>query len=92
MSEETTPDRYRIEIKRGAAKEVRSIARKADRQRVVRRIAALADDPRPPGSTKLTGQETYRVRQGVYRILYTIDDAVLVVEVVKVGHRRDVYR
>ena len=83
---------YRIEIKRSAAKEITTIARKADRQRVVERIAALADDPRPPGSTKLSGQEAYRVRQGAYRVLYTIDDAVLVVEVVKVGHRRDVYR
>ena len=86
------PERYRIEIKRSAAKEIRSITRKADRQRVVARIAALADDPRPPGCTKLTGSETYRVRQGAYRVLYTVRDDVLVVEVVKVGDRRDVYR
>jgi len=86
------PGRYRIEIKKSAAKEIRAIARKADRQRVVARIGALAEDPRPPGCTKLSGQEAYRVRQGAYRILYTIDDDVLMVEVVKVGHRRDVYR
>jgi mRNA interferase RelE/StbE len=86
------PERYRIEIKRSAAKEIRAIGRKKDRQRVVARIAALADDPRPLGCTKLSGEEAYRVRQGSYRIVYTIADEVLVVEVLKVGHRRDVYR
>ncbi len=86
------PERYRVEIKRSAAKEIRAISRKKDRQRVVARIAALADDPRPPGCTKLAGREAYRVRQGSYRIVYTISDDVLVVEVVKVGNRRDVYR
>ena len=83
---------YRIEIKRSAAKEIRAISRKKDRQRVVERIETLADDPRPPGCTKLTGREAYRIRQGAYRIVYTIEDAILLVEVVKVGHRRDVYR
>ena len=53
---------------------------------------ALRDEPRPPGSEKLSGDEKYRIRQGAYRILYSIDDAAIVVEVVKVGHRRDVYR
>jgi mRNA interferase RelE/StbE len=86
------PGRYRIEIKRSAAKEIRAISRKKDRQRVVARIKALAHDPRPPGCTKLSGQEAYRVRQGTYRIVYTIADDMLVVEVVKVGNRRDVYR
>ena len=83
---------YRIEIKRSAAKEIRAIVRKKDRQRVVERIASLAEDPRPPGCTKLSGRESYRVRQGDYRIVYTVEDDVLVVEVVKVGHRRDVRR
>ncbi|MEM1041219.1 MAG: type II toxin-antitoxin system RelE/ParE family toxin [Bacteroidota bacterium] len=86
------PGHYRIEVKRSAAKEIRSISRKKDRQRVVARIRALADDPRPPSCTKLSGQEAYRVRQGPYRIVYTVADDVLVVEVVKVGNRRDVYR
>ena len=86
------PGRYRIEIKQSAAREIRSIGRKKDRQRVVGRIAALADDPRPAGCTKLSGQDAYRVRQGDYRIVYTVSDDVLIVEVVKVGHRRDVYR
>jgi mRNA interferase RelE/StbE len=83
---------YRIEVKRSAAKEIRAITRKQDRERVVERIAALAEDPRPPGCTKLSGREAYRVRQGEYRIVYTVEDDALVVEVVKVGHRRDVYR
>ena len=86
------PGRYRVEIKRSAAKEIRSISRKKDRQRVVARIEALADDPRPSGCTKLSGREAYRIRQGAYRVVYTVADEVLVVEVVKVGHRRDVYR
>ena len=71
------------------AKDLRCIP-KSDVQRILARIEALRDDPRPPGAEKLSAQERYRVRQGVYRILYTIDDAVLIVEVVKVGHRRDV--
>ena len=84
--------RYRVEIKRSARKEIRAITRVKDRQRVVARIAALAEDPRPPGCKKLAGGEAYRVRQGSYRIVYTVSDDVLVVEVVKVGDRRDVYR
>ncbi len=86
------PGRYRVEIKRSAVKEIRAIRRKKDRQRVVDRIGTLADDPRPPGCAKLSGQEAYRVRQGEYRIVYTVADDVLVVEVVRVANRRDVYR
>lgn len=80
---------YRIEVKQSAAEEIRAIPRKKDRQRVVERIAALAEDPRPPGCAKLSGREAYRVRQGEYRIVYAVEDDALVV---KVGHRRDVYR
>ncbi len=86
------PGRYRIEVKQSAAKEIRAIGRKKDRQRIVDRISALADDPRPPGCTKLSGQDAYRVRQGDYRIVYTVADGVLVVEVISVGNRREVYR
>lgn len=56
------------------------------------RIQALADDPRPVGAEKLSGQERYRIRQGDYRILYEIEDQILRIMVVKIGHRRDVYR
>ena len=83
--------RFEVRIKRSAAKELLRIPR-ADNRRIVARIHGLADDPRPEGCEKLAGQESYRIRQGDYRIVYTIDDAHLIVEVVRVGHRRDVYR
>ena len=76
---------------RSAAKELEGVPTK-DRQRIVRRIAALADDPRPVGAEKLSGDDKYRVRQGDYRILYEIVDAELIVTVVRIGNRREVYR
>ena len=83
--------RYRIVFKNSFAKDLRAIP-KEDVARILRRIDALADDPRPAGTEKLSAQERYRVRQGVYRILYEIADAELIVTVVKVGHSREVYR
>jgi mRNA interferase RelE/StbE len=84
---------YKLLIKRSAAKELAAIPGKKERQRLVHRIQALADDPRPPGAEKLSGtRDKYRVRQGDYRILYEIEDEILVVEIVKIGHRKDVYR
>ena len=84
---------YSLHLKSSAAKEIDGLPTKADRQRVVSRIVALADDPRPPGSEKLAGHEDrYRVRQGDYRIVYSLDDDRRAVVVVKVGHRKDVYR
>ena len=65
---------------------------KRDLQRIMERISALAEDPRPNGCEKLSGQERYRVRQGKYRVVYSIQDDELTVWVVKVGHRRDIYR
>jgi len=82
---------YSIEIKRSAGKELAELP-KQDRLRVIARIENLAHDPRPTGSEKLSGQERYRVREGDYRILYEIHDHVLVVMVVRIGHRREVYR
>lgn len=58
----------------------------------MRRIAALAEDPRPAGVEKLSGDDKYRIRQGDYRILYLIEDDMLVITIVRVGNRRDVYR
>ena len=84
--------RFEILIKRSAAKEIEAISRKKDRQRIVRKIGRLAEDPRPPGSQKLSGRDRYRIRQGPYRIVYAIEDDRLIVYVVKVGHRSDVYR
>jgi len=84
--------KYSLRIKKSAQKELESIATKADRRRVIRRIRSLADDPRPPGSLKLSGLERYRIRQGRFRVLYTIEDAVLIVQIMKIGDRKDVYR
>ena len=84
---------YKILIKPSAGKEIEAIAAKKDRQRIVARILALANEPRPVGCDKLAGAEgRYRVRQGQFRIVYAVVDASRTVEVVKVGHRREVYR
>ena len=82
---------YELAFRKSVAKDLRELP-KQDVKRILQRVRSLSDDPRPPGCEKLSGQERYRVRQGLYRIVYEIhDDAVLVI-VVKVGHRRDVYR
>ena len=84
---------YRLLIKPSAAKEIDAIGPKRDRRRIVARIAALSGEPRPSGCEKLAGSENrYRVRQGNYRVVYAVDDDARVVEVVKIGHRREVYR
>lgn len=82
--------RYRIEIKKSAVKEIKSLPPK-DSSRLLKSIHALSENPRPQGCKKLTHREEYRIRVGQYRIIYTIEDDVLVVMVVKVGHRKDVY-
>ncbi len=82
---------YRLLIKPSAVKEIEAIPKK-DRSRIVKRIQSLAKNPRPPGGEKLSGEEKYRLRQGWYRIVYSIDDRTREVLVVKVGHRREVYR
>lgn len=84
--------RYEILIKASAAKELERISSRQDRRRVIERIRSLAFEPRPPGCQKISDRDRYRVRQGVYRIVYSIEDERLVVQVVKVGHRKDVYR
>jgi len=65
---------------------------KKDLRRILRRIKTLENNPRPPGCEKLAGQERYRLRQGRYRIVYSIQDNELTIWVVKVGHRKDIYR
>ena len=82
---------YELVFKRSVTKDLRAFP-KADVKRVLQRIRSLADDPRPPGCEKLSSQERYRVRQGLYRIVYEIDAEILIVLVVKVGHRREVDR
>lgn len=84
-------DEYKVYFKKSVEKDLHTIPKK-DLNKILQRIAMLAQDPRPEGHEKLTGQERYRIRQGRYRIVYSIQDEVLTVWVVKVGHRKDVYR
>ena len=83
--------RYSVSLKRSVLKDVTALP-KGDRARVMERIGDLADDPRPPGCEKLSAQERWRIRVGPYRIVYSIQDRELTVWIVRVGHRRDVYR
>jgi mRNA interferase RelE/StbE len=83
--------RYELRFKASVTRDLRGIP-KADVRRILDRVESLRDDPRPPGSVKLSAQERYRLRQGTYRILYTVSDAEVVVEIIKVAHRREVYR
>lgn len=85
-------EKYKVSIKRSAVKEIEEIPQKKERQRIIRRIGQLANQPRPPGSKKLSGHNKYRIRQGAYRIIYGIEDKKLTIVVVKVGKRKDVYR
>ena len=82
---------YKVLIKPSAVKEIEAIPKK-DRLRIVKRIQALADYPRPPACEKLSGEDKFRVRQGSYRVVYSISDDERTLLVVKVGHRREVYR
>ena len=82
---------YKIEIKKSAAKEISKLPKVALR-RIVDKIQTLSSDPRPSGCKKLSGDEKYRIRVGVYRILYSVDDEIVVIFIVKVGHRKDIYK
>jgi mRNA interferase RelE/StbE len=84
---------YKLSIKPSAGKELEAVGSKADRTRIVAKIAALATNPRPHGSEKLAGyDDRYRIRQGNYRVVYEIDDDASHVTIYKIGHRREVYR
>jgi len=82
---------YRVFFKKSVEKDFDGIP-KRDLKRILERIKALADNPRPAGSEKLTGRDKYRLRQGPYRVVYSIQDDELTVWVVKVSHRKNVYR
>ena len=82
---------HELRFKPSVGRDLRGIPA-ADVQRILARIETLRDDPRPPGSEKLAAQERYRLRQGDYRILYTVTEAEALIEVVAVGHRRGIYR
>ncbi|MGE0583426.1 MAG: type II toxin-antitoxin system RelE/ParE family toxin [Steroidobacteraceae bacterium] len=84
---------YSRSIKPSAGKELEAVGSKADRQRIVAKVQALAVDPRPRGSEKLAGYaDRYRLRQGNYRLGYLVDDDASLVTIYKVGHRKGVYR
>jgi len=82
---------YKLFFKKSVQKDFDSIPKK-DLKRILSRIESLSEDPRPKGCEKLTGQERYRLRQGRYRIVYSIQDNELTVWVVKVAHRKHIYR
>lgn len=82
---------YKIEIKRSAIKEIENLP-SVVLKRVVAHIQELGDNPRPMGCKKLSGDEKYRIRVGDYRILYAIEDDILTVYIVKVAHRKEVYK
>ena len=82
---------YSLAFKKSVAKDLRSIPNQ-DVKRILKRIDSLCENPRAGDSVKLSGQERYRVRQGVYRIVYEIQDKELIVLVVKVAHRSEVYK
>ena len=83
--------KYNISFKRSVSKDLRRI-KKNDVKRILARIDELADNPRGAGCTKLSAQERYRVRIGLYRIIYEIQDGNLTIMVVKVGHRSNIYK
>jgi mRNA interferase RelE/StbE len=83
--------KYSLFVRKSAAGELEAVPKK-DLQRIVKRIQALGDDPRSRGCEKLSSQERFRIRQGDYRIVYSIDDARQAAEIFKIGHRREVYR
>jgi len=82
---------YKLVFKKSVSKDLRPIPNK-DVARILQRMKELQENPRPVGSEKLSGEERYRIRQGVYRIIYEVTDEHLVVTVVKVGHRKHVYK
>ena len=82
---------YKIYFKKSVLKDLQSILKK-DIKKILKVIESLSNDPRPSGCRKLSGQERYRLRQGQYRIIYSIQDDEISVWIVKIGHRKDVYR
>jgi len=82
---------YKILFRKSAARELEKIPQ-PHLERIIDRIQTLADNPRPTGSEKLSGHDKYRIRQGHYRIVYSIQDLELTIWVVKIGHRKDIYR
>jgi len=82
---------YKIFFRRSVLKDLAKIP-KDELQRIIKKIEKLAHDPRPRGCEKISGQDRFRIRQGNYRIIYSIQDDELTIWVVKIGHRREIYR
>lgn len=83
---------YRIEFVRSAERSLASLPQ-SDQRQIAKRVEALSQNPRPPGTKKLRGSEhTYRIRVGDYRVIYVVEDERVIVTVVRIAHRRDVYR
>ena len=85
-------ENYRILIKKSAADELTGGIPKKDLEKIIRRLQDLEIEPRPAGCRKLSGLDRYRLRQGDYRIVFAVDDARRIVEIFKIGHRREIYR
>lgn len=84
-------EKYKIEVKKSAVKEIKNLP-SSYLNKIVDRISKLAFNPRPEGCVKLSSEEKYRIRVGTYRVLYEVNDNLLIVVVVKVAHRKSVYR
>jgi len=84
-------EKYKIRFKRSALKELKKLPIK-DLKKILSKIKDLSDNPNPPDSKKLSAQEKYRIRYGVYRILYTIQNNILMIYIVKIGHRKNIYQ
>lgn len=84
-------EKYKVTFKQSVAKDLRTIPNK-DVKKILEKIDSLIENPRAEGCIKLSGQENYRVRQGLYRIVYEIKDDVLIINVIKVAHRSSVYK
>lgn len=84
-------EKYRVTFKQSVAKDFRTIP-KSDIKNILAKIDSLAENPRRDGAIKLSGRDLYRIRQGLYRIIYEIRENELVVQVIKLGHRSDVYK
>jgi mRNA interferase RelE/StbE len=84
-------DDYKVYFRESVQKDFRKIPKK-DIRKILRRIVLLTTEPRPPGCEKLSGQEKYRIHQGRYRIVYSVQDDELTVYIVKIGHRKGIYR
>ena len=82
---------YEVLLKRSAERELSRLARPTH-DRIIERIIRLGTAPRPPGAVKLQGHDAYRIRVGDHRVLYVVDDTRRRVEIIAVGHRREVYR